>query len=422
MTQPITTTKGLSRIVFVQGKYLVANFSNHGSHAGGNDVARVWELAANGEFRLVTEKTLGRSHAMTALPNGQVAYARHHPTFTVLILSVPSLDIVREIKTGHGNGINSIAYCAPNYLITGPGSGDTKVKMWNINTGESVGVFDGHHDYIHGLTASPDGQWFACNAGNKTTFVWNPANSRAPLYKLPGTGTSLKALSDKLLATPMESGDIYIYDVTSGTRIHTLKGHTWSVDTMELFDNLLVSAGHDKTIRVWDLATYQCVETLKGHKDIVNALQLLPNKTLASACAKTGTIRFWRNDRFPELTSTFLSNQPPSSQQQPTLSQKEQIRQSLKAKGAVAWWDMDGSVSNIMSPEMASNRNNIEFVDGQVGQGIKFNTQGFLNIPHVESLAQQKITLEAWVKPLGVGGKDSDVLGSIILEKTVQSQ
>ncbi|MEM8680264.1 MAG: protein kinase, partial [Planctomycetota bacterium] len=56
------------------------------------------------------------------------------------------------------------------------------------------------------------------------------------------------------LAAGGTDNSIQVWDVTSGTRLATLAGHSGSVATLAARGDLLVSGSFDTTIRVWTLS------------------------------------------------------------------------------------------------------------------------------------------------------------------------
>ena len=64
---------------------------------------------------------------------------------------------------------------------------------------------------------------------------------------------------------------VRLWDVVSGTSIHTLTGHTREVKSVSFSPdgNKIASAGgwRDETIRLWDVASGNPIHTLTGHTD-----------------------------------------------------------------------------------------------------------------------------------------------------------
>ncbi len=81
-----------------------------------------------------------------------------------------------------------------------------------------------------------------------------------------------------------------------------------------------------------------------------------------------------------------------------------------------AWWPMEGSVTDIVGANQPSATAGISFVPGKIGQGALVGVGGYMEIPDVAALRNPLFTLEAWVRPDGIGPND-DTVGSSIIQK-----
>ena len=58
---------------------------------------------------------------------------------------------------------------------------------------------------------------------------------------------------------------IRVWEVETGTCLHTLMGHQSLTSGMVLRGNILVSGNADSTVKVWDILTGECLKTLEGN-------------------------------------------------------------------------------------------------------------------------------------------------------------
>lgn len=93
---------------------------------------------------------------------------------------------------------------------------DRIVRVWDLDAGGCVRVFDGHTHWVHAMAASPDGRLAVSCGADATVRVWQPASARC---------------------------------------IRTFTGHDGIVRSVAISPDatVAVSGGADGTVRVWDL-------------------------------------------------------------------------------------------------------------------------------------------------------------------------
>ena len=63
-----------------------------------------------------------------------------------------------------------------NYIATG--STDRSCRLWDVQTGDCVRIFQGHAGTVHALAFSPDGRMLASGAEDGVVILWDIAASR----------------------------------------------------------------------------------------------------------------------------------------------------------------------------------------------------------------------------------------------------
>ncbi len=99
----------------------------------------------------------------------------------------------------------------------------------------------------------------------------------------------------KRLAASSADGTVYIWDVSSGEVVQTLKGHLADVN-MVVFDpdgSRLATASDDGTARVWDARTGEASLTLSGHQGFVTGVKFSPDGKLLVTTGADNTIQVW---------------------------------------------------------------------------------------------------------------------------------
>ncbi|KJZ77703.1 hypothetical protein HIM_02880 [Hirsutella minnesotensis 3608] len=124
----------------------------------------------------------------------------------------------QRLFVGHDTAISAITW-HPNglYVFSASDETDKSIRMWSVVTGQCLRVFSGHTDYISALECAPNGA---------------------------------------ILASADNSGNIFFWDISKGTRIKRSRGHgrggIWSL-SFSAESSVLVTGGQDGTVRVWDV-------------------------------------------------------------------------------------------------------------------------------------------------------------------------
>ena len=104
-----------------------------------------------------------------------------------------------------------------------------------------------------------------------------------------------------MLATTLDSGDINIWNVQTGTLEATLKGHTAKVQVIAFSPDgsTLASGSDDHTARLWDVATGQ--ERIAFRETIgISGLAFSPDGSTLITGDRKGTVSLRRGIRTPE--------------------------------------------------------------------------------------------------------------------------
>jgi WD40 repeat protein len=106
----------------------------------------------------------------------------------------------------------------------------------------------------------------------------------------------------KLLYTA-SNADIIIWQVSSGTIIGRLTGHTSTVNALALSGSgtQLVSGSDDATAIIWDVATRQIVHRLTGHTASIHAVAFSPDGRNVLTGSVDTTSRLWEAQTGAEI-------------------------------------------------------------------------------------------------------------------------
>ncbi len=206
-------------------------------------------------------------------------------------LSAPGGPLIRTM-VGHGDWVDGVALTSDNRALSA--SWDGTVRVWDVATGETLGILQGHADRVHSVSITPDGR--AVSAGRDGTIrLWNLTDyQQVAVYEGHESHVNDALVTeDGLLVSASADTTVRIREVESGKVLHILRGHKGGVNRLALTgDGRVVSASTDCTLRVWDLTTGQCQQILEGHDGSVYATAVNSQGWLFSG-ADDNSIKIW---------------------------------------------------------------------------------------------------------------------------------
>nr|MCU0495070.1 WD40 repeat domain-containing serine/threonine-protein kinase [Chloroflexaceae bacterium] len=100
----------------------------------------------------------------------------------------------------------------------------------------------------------------------------------------------------QLLASGAENENtVRLWDVTNGTQLRALEGHTGWIRSLAFTADgkTLASGSTDNTIKLWDVASGTLLRTLTGHTDFLGGIGFSPDGTRLASASRDGSVRMW---------------------------------------------------------------------------------------------------------------------------------
>ncbi|NQZ06351.1 MAG: hypothetical protein HRT35_04235 [Algicola sp.] len=184
---------------------------------------------------------------------------------------------------GRGELFYDIAFSSDGKTVASSSTGHN-IELWEIDSGESVGVLKGHTERVYFADFSPDGKKIVSSSKDGTIKVWD-ADTGITLVNLildekNGRGWSVCFSPDgQQILSCSDSRIIRMWNADSGEYIDALKGHGKSICSVSFSpDGNQVAAGAiDGVLEIWDAATLANIFLIPGKLGAIYTLAYSPD-------------------------------------------------------------------------------------------------------------------------------------------------
>jgi len=183
---------------------------------------------------------------------------------------------------GHTEAVIVVRF-SPDGKQLATGSGDSTIRIWDLNTETPKFTCKGHTNWVLCLEWSPDGRKIASGGKDSKIFLWSPTSGKRLTRPLKKHIKWINAISwepfhkdgeCKRLASASKDGTVKIWDAIRGTCLRSIGVHSLSVTCVKWGgEGLIYSSSQDRTVKVFT-PEGKIVRILKGHAHWVNTLAL----------------------------------------------------------------------------------------------------------------------------------------------------
>ena len=165
-------TDAFAELKHVQGEAMAVTFSHSG------------ELLVGGASRpIVLDATTYTIHSTASVDESTMYMLAFSPSDALLISGhsrscavvwdVSSMGVVAKL-TGHTDSCRAAIFVTEDIAVTG--SDDTTVRVWSIPDGACLKTIHAHTSYVLGLAVSPNHEYVASTAMDKTVKIWRTSD------------------------------------------------------------------------------------------------------------------------------------------------------------------------------------------------------------------------------------------------------
>jgi WD40 repeat protein/ABC-type dipeptide/oligopeptide/nickel transport system ATPase component len=215
-----------------------------------------WVATANLEGRVEIKRIQPNQRTMVSL---RIQNWRSTPGRDLLSLSAPQpLDSSQGSATGTSVVVRHLSF-SPNGLQVIGIADDLTVRLWDVQTGQLLQVFQGHDATVQQARFSPDGQFVVTVSLDRTARIWQIASGQLiKTFTHPAEVTSASFSPDgQRLVTTSWDGMARVFEVRSGQEQLVFNKHGDAVLDAQFSPDgrLLATASQDGSAWLWEAET-----------------------------------------------------------------------------------------------------------------------------------------------------------------------
>jgi WD40 repeat protein len=208
---------------------------------------------------------------------------------------------------GHADGIAAVAFSADGKTLA-TASQDSTVKLWDVGTGEDLGLAGWHIDGATAVAFSPDGRWLATGGQDKLVKLWSlsPGPTSHIIRCMAASVLDVAISPDAKMiavasrANPNDNGEVKTYDAATGrVRPHLAPAMVALSVSFSADGRNLAAGGYQEVngrtrgvVYLWDSATGKVQTTLGGHQGYEVIVSFAPTGGLL-ATRDSQALRLW---------------------------------------------------------------------------------------------------------------------------------
>ncbi|KAJ3185825.1 hypothetical protein HDU85_001194 [Gaertneriomyces sp. JEL0708] len=202
-------------------------------------------------------------------------------------------------QQGHHHEMSCLAYSQDGQFVA-TGGDDSKVKLWNAQTGYCFITFTEHSAGIKAIEFAKQGQIVFSASLDGTVRAFDLIRYRNFRTFTTPTPVQFSCLAvdpsgEVVCAGSADTFEIFVWSVQTGKLLDIFAGHEGPISSLAFSptDGRLASASWDKTVRLWDVFSRDTNTESFEHQAEVLCISFRPDGRMLSSSTLDGQICFW---------------------------------------------------------------------------------------------------------------------------------
>ena len=254
---------------------------------------KIWDLTTGRRLDSLSFPCLA-TYAVAFSPDGEtLAIGSSNPD--IFLYQISSRQT--QLLSGHQQDILAIAFSADQRFLAS-GSRDGTVRLWDLQTGECLHIWNAHAALVRSVAFSQDGAWLVSGGDDCDIRRWHTQTGQC-LTVFEGHQKAVYAVcispDGRTLISGSEDQTIRCWDIIQGRCLSTLQGHEGGIWSIGLSPDggALVSSSIDRQVRLWDMSSGNSLRTLMGYTDYAYGLAFSPDGQILAAGSSNSLVRLW---------------------------------------------------------------------------------------------------------------------------------
>lgn len=190
----------------------------------------------------------------------------------------------------HQGAVRSVDF-SPDGRSIASGGDDKIIKLWEVETGKCLKIFQGHSKPVLALLFTPDRQHLLSASADQTIKQWELASGRV-IQTFDGHRdlTAMACSADGRYVAA--ANPIQLWDMTTGQVVQTFEQQGARAISFSPDGRSLLSAGDDRQLNLWDVASGRCLRSFTGHELAIRAIALSSEGDYLLS-ADAATLKWW---------------------------------------------------------------------------------------------------------------------------------